>query len=201
MDLFRKFWRSSLWKTIFSILSVLICVVSTVFYAYSLPSSQKGGSLPDRLSRIQEEYPPGSRFTGAYRGATQCFGFAGYVFHALYGCDMPNSYYAETWYQLDGTENLSVVGQLTQKNLNNKALEDLLSQGLPGDIIQYGTPRYPHTMVYLQGDSGGFTVYDCNYDRKCTVMVRQVSYDTLAAEIGVSSSRCGLTLYRADLQG
>lgn len=118
----------------------------------------------------------------------------------LYGCDMPNSYYRDTWYQLDGTENLSVVGQLTQKDISKTALERLLSQGRPGDIIQYGTPHYPHTMVFLQTITGGFTVYDCNYDRQCTVMVRQVSYEALAAEIGSSSAQCGLTLYRANLK-
>ena len=185
MGILRKLCHSTRWKAVFSILSVLICVVSTFFYTFSHPFSQSSDSVWNRLNQIQEEYPPGSSFTGAYRGATQCFGFAGYVFHALYGCDMPNSYYRDTWYQLDGTENLSVVGQ---------------SQGRPGDIIQYGTPHYPHTMVFLQTITGGFTVYDCNYDRQCTVMVRQVSYEALAAEIGSSSAQCGLTLYRANLK-
>lgn len=86
------------------------------------------------------------------------------------------------------------------KNISKTALERLLSQGRPGDIIQYGTPHYPHTMVFLQTITGGFTVYDCNYDRQCTVMVRQVSYEALAAEIGSSSAQCGLTLYRANLK-
>lgn len=200
MGILRKLCHSTRWKAVFFILSVLICVVSTFFYAFSHPFSQSSDSVWNRLNQIQEEYPPGSSFTGAYRGATQCFGFAGYVFHALYGCDMPNSYYRDTWYQLDGTENLSVVGQLTQKNISKTALERLLSQGRPGDIIQYGTPHYPHTMVLLQTITEGFTVYDCNYDRQCTVMVRQVSYEALAAEIGSSSAQCGLTLYRANLK-
>ena len=180
MGILRKLCHSTRWKAVFSILSVLICVVSTFFYAFSHPFSQSSDSVWNRLNQIQEEYPPGSSFTGAYRGATQCFGFAGY--------------------QLDGTENLSVVGQLTQKNISKTALERLLSQGRPGDIIQYGTPHYPHTMVFLQTITGGFTVYDCNYDRQCTVMVRQVSYEALAAEIGSSSAQCGLTLYRANLK-
>ena len=197
MGMLSKLWRSAKLKAVFSILSVLICIISTVFYVHSLTQHENNNSIADRLSQIQEEYPPGSKFTGSYRGATQCFGFAGYVFHALYGCDMPNSYYGETWYQLDGTQNLAVVGQLTQKDLSEKTVERLLSQGQPGDIIQYGTVRYPHTMVFLQSNSGGFTVYDCNYDRQCTVMIRQVSYESLAVEIGSSSSKCGLTLYRA----
>lgn len=115
MGILRKLCHSTRWKAVFSILSVLICIVSTFFYTFSHPFSQSSDSVWNRLNQIQEEYPPGSSFTGAYRGATQCFGFAGYVFHALYSCDMPNSYYRDTWYQLDGTENLSVVGQLTQK--------------------------------------------------------------------------------------
>ena len=90
--------------------------------------------------------------------------------------------------------------QLTQKNISKTALERLLTQGRPGDIIQYGTPHYPHTMVLLQTITEGFTVYDCNYDRQCTVLVRQVSYEALAAEIGSSSAQCGLTLYRANLK-
>ena len=110
---------------------------------------------------------------------------------------MPNSYYADTWYQLDGGQNLSMIGQLVQKDISENAVEGLLSQGKPGDIIQYGTPRYPHTMVFLEKSGGGVTVYDCNYDGQCTVMVRQVPYQGLADEIGVSSPKCGLTLYRA----
>ena len=46
--------------------------------------------------------PSRQQIHGCYRGASEYFGFAGYVFHALYGYDMPNSYYADTWYQLDG---------------------------------------------------------------------------------------------------
>ena len=197
MAVLKKLWDSPRRERVFCILSVLICVISTIIYVFPQPPVQDAGSIGDRLRRVQEEYPPGSRFTGAYRGATQCFGFAGYVFHALYGCDMPNSYERESWYRLDESENLWAVGQLTQKEINQNSLEALLSQGQPGDIIQYGTSRYPHTMVFLHGSGGGFTVYDCNYDRQCTVAVRQVSYEALAAEIGVSSSRCGLTLYRA----
>ena len=93
MGILRKLCHSTRWKAVFFILSVLICVVSTFFYAFSHPFFQSSDSVWNRLNQIQEEYPPGSSFTGAYRGATQCFGFAGYVFHALYGCDMPNSYY------------------------------------------------------------------------------------------------------------
>lgn len=181
-------------KAAISILSILICIFSTIFYVNLFSNSS---SATDRLRQIQQEYPPGSKFTRAYRGASECFGFAGYVFHALYGCDMPNSYYASTWYQLDGSQNLLTIGQLTQKEISENAVEALLSQGEPGDIIQYGTSHYPHTMVLLEKNSGGITVYDCNYDRQCTVMVRQVSYQSLANEIGDSSPKCGLTLYRA----
>ena len=184
---------------IFYTISINLCCFN-FFLCFFPPIFSK---LRQRLEPVEPNsggIPACSSFTGAYRGATQCFGFAGYVFHALYGCDMPNSYYRDTWYQLDGTENLSVVGQLTQKNISKTALERLLSQGRPGDIIQYGTPHYPHTMVFLQTITGGFTVYDCNYDRQCTVMVRQVSYEALAAEIGSSSAQCGLTLYRANLK-
>lgn len=181
-------------KAAIYILSVLICIFSTMYWVSSLQNSL---SASGRLYQIQREYPPGSKFTGAYRGASECFGFAGYVFHALYGYDMPNSYYADTWYQLDGGQHLSMIGQLVQKDISKNAVEGLLSQGKPGDIIQYGTPRYPHTMVFLEKSGGGVTVYDCNYDRQCTVMVRQVSYQGLADEIGISSPKCGLTLYRA----
>lgn len=182
-------------KTAVYILSVLICVFSTFDYANSLSLAY---GITDRFSQIQKEYPNGSKFTDDYRGAAQCFGFAGYVFHGLYGCDMPNSYYEETWYQLDGLQNLFLVGQLTQNDINEKSVKHLLSQGEPGDVIQYGTSRYPHTMLFLQETSGGITVYDCNYDRQCTVMTRQVSFQGLASEIGTSSPKCGLTLYRAN---
>lgn len=184
-------------KAAISILSVLTCMFSTIFYvnSYSQPSP-----ITDRLRQVQEDYPPGSKFTGTYQGATECFGFAGYVFYALYGCNMPNSYYEKTWYQLDGAQNLSIVGQLTQRDISEKTVESLLSQGKPGDIIQYGTPRYPHTMVFLEKISGGIMVYDCNYDGQCTVMIRSVSYQSLADEIGNSSAKCGLTLYQASVQ-
>lgn len=150
MGILRKLCHSTRWKAVFSILSVLICVVSTFFYAFSHPFSQSSDSVWNRLNQIQEEYPPGSSFTGAYRGATQCFGFAGYVFHALYGCDMPNSYYRDTWYQLDGTENLSVVGQLTQKNISKTALERLLSQGGLGILFNTARPIIPTPWCFFK---------------------------------------------------
>ena len=190
-----KGWRSSRISGFFSILFVIICIFSTVI-SFLIPDN----SLLQKLERIQQDYPPGSKFTGSFRGAYECFGFAGCVFYALYGCCMPNSYCRETWYQFDSLENLRLIGQLTQKEISENSVRQLLSQGKPGDIIQYGTSSYPHTMLLLQTEADGFQVYDCNYDNQCTVMIRQVSYQALAAEIGSDSSRCGVTLYRAQTQ-
>lgn len=178
----------------FSVVSLLLCLTAgTLFFCSFLDA----GETDRRLALLQEQYPPGSKFTGDYRGATECFGFAGYAFHFLYGRDMPNRYGEDTWYELDGGQNLVSVGQLVQKEITETSLKQLFSLGRPGDIIQYGTAGYPHTMVLLHADEDRLTVYDCNYDCQCTVLVRTFSCAQLASEIGTSSPRCGVTLYRA----
>ena len=160
---------------------------------------QSSDSVWNRLNQIQEEYPPGSSFTGAYRGAPMlwlCRLCLSRPLWLRYAKQLLSGYLVSA-----GWNGKPIRGRTAHpKNISKTALERLLSQGRPGDIIQYGTPHYPHTMVFLQTITGGFTVYDCNYDRQCTVMVRQVSYEALAAEIGSSSAQCGLTLYRANLK-
>ena len=198
MGILRKLCHSTRWKAVFFILSVLICVVSTFSMLFP-PIFQSSDSVWNRLNQIQEEYPPGSSFTGAYRGATQCFGFAAMSFTPFMAAICQTAIIGIPG--ISWMERKPIRGRTAHpKNISKTALERLLTQGRPGDIIQYGTPHYPHTMVLLQTITEGFTVYDCNYDRQCTVLVRQVSYEALAAEIGSSSAQCGLTLYRANLK-
>ena len=61
MGILRKLCHSTRWKAVFFILSVLICVVSTFFYAFFHPFSQSSDSVWNRLNQIQEEYPPGKQ--------------------------------------------------------------------------------------------------------------------------------------------
>ena len=182
------------------ILSVLICVVSTFFYAFSHPFFQSSDRRLEPVEPNSGGIPAWQqlhrRIPGRHPMLWLCRLCLSRPLWLRYAKQLLSGYLVSA-----GWNGKPIRGRTAHpKKYKQNGLGTPAVPRRPGDIIQYGTPHYPHTMVFLQTITEGFTVYDCNYDRQCTVMVRQVSYEALAAEIGSSSAQCGLTLYRANLK-
>lgn len=81
----------------------------------------------------------------------------------------------------DGLVNfrLYTVGQIDADFTAGK-VESLLNQAQIGDILQLqnGNGYSQHTMIFGGRISGGFIIYDSNWDRENTVFIRNERYDT-----------------------
>lgn len=132
-------------------------------------------TVRSRLATIQAStYPNGSHFEDAgFEGATTCFGFAKKIQYLLFGNIVSWDY--------NGTANygLTTVGRVA--DLSAGSVQGLLSQAKVGDLLQLenGTSSQ-HSMIFAGHAPGGFIIYDANWDRANTVMIRQVSYGTFA---------------------
>ena len=125
-------------------------------------------------------------------GCWQCFGFARYVFYQLFGKPLAINYYLARRYELEQLDNITVVGQSTSANA--AAWKSILSQALPGDVIQRSkTPTSgQHTMIVESVDATGVQILDCNGTASlCKIDSRKMTWSDLAAK-----GSC-FTLYRA----
>ncbi len=125
-------------------------------------------------------------------GCTQCFGFARYVFYQLFGKPLSTTYWNARKYEFADLTNITQIGQSTSANA--AAWKDILSQALPGDVIQRSkTPTGgQHTMIVESVDATGVRILDCNGTASlCMIDSRKLTWNELA------SRGSYFTLYRA----
>ena len=94
-------------------------------------------------------------------GSKQCAGFAKYVYKILWG-----SYYAGH----------AVPTEITLSGVKS----DFDSIGLGARINCRGDGPENHSMILLDKDDYGVTIYDANWDNKCGVDIRTYSYSDFA---------------------
>lgn len=114
------------------------------------------------LSELMEQYV-GTCWNDYYYGE-QCKGFANYMWYRLYdvtfiGCYDGNMYY------IPNVSGGFEIGRLDFGQTNQEAVEKLLKQGVPGDFIQVRARgrNFGHSMIYVEQDERGVTVFDCNF--------------------------------------
>lgn len=169
------------------ILSVLLIILMLVSSLPFVASAAVAGGVQAKLDAMMAEFPPGSYWTDSFDGGIQCLGFAKLAVYRIFG-KSGNSY--RSW-NYNGTTltGMTAVGSVT--NFTAANMKQLLMKARCGDILQYAQSGI-HTMVVCRVEYDGVWVYDCNWDRKCGIQNRKVSFAKLA-----SRSSAKLSLLRA----
>ncbi len=168
------------------IVSVLLIIVILIC-ALPVGAAAATGGVQTKLNEVMEEYPVGSSWNSSFDGGTQCYGFAKMVIYRIFG--KSGNTYRRWAYNGSSSTGMTAIKSIT--GFSSANVKQLLSNARCGDVLQFDTPKM-HTMIVCRVDSDGVWVYDCNWDWKCGVQHRKVSF-------GKWSSRNSnkLTLLRA----
>lgn len=119
------------------------------------------------IRMLQQQYPSGSRFTGSFDGATQCMVFAYYCYY-MYNDEhvnetIPDSDNSEEYYSLESNSNLE---KFLRKAGTQCYVRGLTKNGVVHSIF----------IVNYSTSQDTVTVYDCNMDGNCGVLLNTYSY-------------------------
>lgn len=117
------------------------------------------------IRMLQQQYPSGSRFTGSFDGATQCMGFAYYCYY-MYNDEHVNETikdYSQEYYSLGSDSNLE---KFLRKAGTQCYVRGLTKNGVVHSIF----------IVNYSTSQDTVTVYDCNMDGNCGVLLNTYSY-------------------------
>lgn len=124
----------------------------------------------------------------------QCKGFANYIFYRLFGVTFIGRYDGEYYYLPDPSGAVELAREWDFASDDTQLMQQIFADARPGDFIQgrSRTRSSGHTMIYVSQDEAGITVFDCNWDNRCGVQVRTMSWEKLASYFR------GLSLYTAE---
>lgn len=170
-----------IYVALFAVMVFLIEPTNT--YAVSQPE------VTSKLNSLMKQYV-GTTWTG-YDMGSECKGFANMIFRNLFGVYIgpyPNS----ANYRIENA-NAIEVGVLSPSSMTQAKAIELLKKGAPGDYIQVRRRASggPHSMIFVNKDSGGITVFDCNSDGRNGVRSYYIAWDTFY------SKNCAVSLYHA----
>ncbi len=177
-------------KIISKTVTVLLAITLTFTVAsYSKASAKEYTCTSPKLQQLIDEWS-GVYWTGSFRSATTCKGFADMMFNELYGNGGVGaynsgaySYYVPTPRAATEIARLSSAGYQDFYNIMHKAAS--------GDYIQWATAYSQHSSIFLSCDENGFYVFDSNYVEPYLCTVHYITYDY------ISSVTYGVSLYRS----
>ena len=177
-------------KIISKTVTVLLAITLTFTVAsYSKASAKDYTCTSPKLQQLINEWS-GVYWTGSFRTATTCKGFADMMFNELYGNGGVGaynsgaySYYVPTPRAATEIARLSSAGYQDFYNIMHKAAS--------GDYIQWATAYSQHSSIFLSCDENGFYVFDSNYVEPYLCTVHYITYDY------ISSVTYGVSLYRS----
>lgn len=155
-------------------LFLAIMMLFSVLPAGTMTASAAGG-VKSKLDSVISSYPSGTRWTGSFDDATQCYGFAKLVTYKIFGTY--NGRYRSWLYNGTSTSGMNTVASITNFSYNN--VKNLLSKAKCGDILQFdadSTGNNMHSMVVYSVSSESVKVYDCNSDGNCGVKLRNCNF-------------------------
>ena len=168
---------------------LLVLALALSFFAGLSAPVHAAGGVREKLEETLARYPAGSRWTGSFSGARQCFGFAKLVIFRVFGTTSGGSVRAWT-YSGSNKAGMTRVGSVT--GFSAAKVRSLLSEAKCGDVMQFDQPKN-HTLIVWSVSDDGVTVYDCNIDGNCGIRLKKMPF---GAWSGRNSAR--LTLLRAD---
>ena len=178
-------------KTIIKkIMPVLLAIVTILTIASFNTASAKGYNCTNaKLQQLINEWD-GVYWTGSFRTATTCKGFADMMFNELYGNGGVGaynsgaySYYVPTPRKATELARLSSAGYRDYYNIMHKAAS--------GDYIQWATAYSQHSSIFISCDENGFYVFDSNYVVPYLCTVHYITYQY------ITDVTYGVSLYRS----
>lgn len=172
------------------IVPVLMAIAVIITIAAPQKASAKGYTCTSpKLQQLINQWE-GVYWTGSFRSATTCKGFADMMFNELYGNGGVGaynsgaySYYVPTPRKATEIARYSSAGYQDFYNIMHKAAS--------GDYIQWATAYSQHSSIFLSCDENGFYVFDSNYVESYLCAVHYITYSY------ISSVTYGVSLYRS----
>lgn len=170
-----------IYVALFVVMVFLIEPTNTYAVSQSEVTSKLNSLMNQYVGTTWDEYDMGS----------ECKGFANMIFRKLFGVYIgpyPNS----ENYRLENA-NAVEVGVLSPSSMTQNTAVELLKKGAPGDYIQVRrrASGKPHSMIFVNKDSGGITVFDCNSDGRNGVRSYYITWNSFY------SKNCAVSLYHA----
>ena len=115
---------------------------------------------------LHQHYPNGSRFTDTFDGASECMGFAYYCYYMYNDGYVEETIqdYSQSYYSLGNNSNL--------ENFLRKAGSQCYVRGLTNNGSIHSI-----FIIYSSTTEDTVTVYDCNMDGNCGVLLGTYSYN------------------------
>lgn len=176
-------------KKVFTVcVLLLVCTLLTPLTANAISQNE----VSAKLDSLMEQYV-GTTWNGNYYGI-QCKGFANLMFAEIFGVTHIGPYDESTKYYIPNPQGAYEVGRLDFSSMSQGNAQNLLSQGMPGDFIQVRRrgKSYGHSMILVNKDDSGITVFDCNSDGKNGVRSYYISWNAFY------NSNSAMSLYRAN---
>lgn len=172
------------------IMPVLLAIVTILTIVSFNSASAKGYNCTSaKLQQLINEWD-GVYWTGSFRTATTCKGFADMMFNELYGNGGVGaynsgaySYYVPTPRKATEIARLSSAGYRDFYNIMHKAAS--------GDYIQWATAYSQHSSIFISCDENGFYVFDSNFVEPYLCTVHYITYEY------ITSVTYGVSLYRS----
>ena len=153
-------------KKITTLLTVFALALSMTLTAVADDSMDSRSATG--IQYLQKQYPSGSTYSDEFDGATECMGFAYYCYY-MYNDEHVNETISDSsssskYYSLSSDTNL----------------EKFLKKAGTQCYVRGKTSSGAYHSIFIIGYSTSndtVTVYDCNMDGKCTVLLDTYTYD------------------------
>ncbi len=156
-------------------------------FVYAISQSE----VEAKLSSLMNQYV-GTTWNDDYYGI-QCKGFANLMFYKLFDVKYIGAYDSEKYY-IPNPSGATEVGKLGFSSMSENGAKELLSKGYPGDLIQVRRREksWGHTMILVNRNESGITVFDCNSDGKNGVKSYHITWNSFY------SKNSAMSLYHAN---
>lgn len=178
-------------KSIFKrIMPVLLAIVTVLTFASFGTASAKGYNCTSaKLQQLIDEWS-GVYWTGSFRTATTCKGFADMMFNELYGNGGVGAYNSGAYsYYVPTPRKATEIAKLSSAGY--KDFYNIMHKAASGDYIQWATAYSQHSSIFISCDENGFYVFDSNYVEPYLCTVHYITYEY------ISDVTYGVSLYRS----
>ncbi len=169
---------------------VLLAIVTIFTIASFNTASAKGYTCTsEKLQQLIDEWD-GVYWTGTFRTATTCKGFADMMFNELYGNGGVGAYNSGAYsYYVPTPRKATEIARLSSAGYSD--FYNIMHKAASGDYIQWATAYSQHSSIFLSCDEEGFYVFDSNYVEPYLCTVHYITYQY------ISDVTYGVSLYRS----
>lgn len=169
---------------------VLIFTVAAVTKTGSVDAQSKSYTCTDaKLQQLINKWD-GVYWTGSFRTAITCKGFADMMFNELYGNGGVGAYNSGRYSYYVPTPRCAV--ELARKSsAGYNDIYSMMHKAVSGDYIQWATAYSQHSSIFVSCDEKGFYVFDSNFVSPYKCAVHYVTY-----EYAANITR-GISVYRS----